>query len=233
MRISDVGNFVTCEAMALQDKPPSKSMSAAAMVGTMAHAYVSGQTRVDVPEIIRWDNVTPTKRVALAQAGSIADKVEHLLEQSDLHVRALEYEVDVVTHLPIHIGPDDNPYDTGRIDIMGVCDVGGVVLDLKTGRDIGAGWLQLGGYLSSFDTYVEAARGGILHVPRMAIGKDQAGTLEIRDREDLVYLWDIQRSRIDDVTCHGHDPMRSPGSHCKYCAVADCAVRATPSIYAS
>ena len=232
MRISDVGNFTTCEAMALQERPPAKSMSAAVLVGNLAHALVAGQTSVDVPERIRWDSLTPNNKVAMKQAWNIKDKVDDLLEQSYPQVTALEYEVDIDSAVTNLFG-DTMPYDTGRIDIMGVCHLGGVILDLKTGRDIGAAWLQLGGYLASFEKSIEAVLAGILHVPRMAIGKDQVGTLELREREILMVAWDVQRDRILDIEAHGHHPMRSPGSHCKYCPVTDCVVRAVESIYGS
>ena len=95
------------------------------------------------------------------------------------------------------------------------------IIDLKTGRSIGAGWLQVGGYLVVEGSSIDY--GGILHVPRVAVSKEPKGTLEVRDGSRLATAWMEARARIDAVLA-GATALRSPGQHCGRC-LAICPVR--------
>ena len=105
------------------------------------------------------------------------------------------------------------------------------IIDLKTGHSIGAGWLQVGGYISTIgligignETKLAIDYGGILHVPRVKIDKEPKGTLEIRDGAQLVKEWDIWKNRITAVY-YGALATRSPGLHCQRCSDTRCPVR--------
>ena len=109
------------------------------------------------------------------------------------------------------------------------------IIDLKTGRDIGTGWLQVGGYLSLWeDKYPipDSAKnfhphdGGILHVPRVGTSKEAHGKLEIRDGVQLSWcsMWGAAKDRIDAVLCGGYGPCVPLGTHCAWCTVF-CPVR--------
>ena len=98
----------------------------------------------------------------------------------------------------------------------------------RLGRSIGAGWLQVGGYLSlsRHGAAVPAqlmSNGGILHVPRVAVSKEPKAVLEIRDGGSLLLAWAAARERFNAVLA-GATPLRSPGQHCGRCA-ANCPVR--------
>ena len=95
------------------------------------------------------------------------------------------------------------------------------VLDFKTGRTIGAAWLQLAGYLHAWKG-VQLSFAGIVHVPRSK--KEPSGTITFRDPFQLVSAWKATTERIDEVSATGA-PTYSPGTHCAYCPLKDCAVR--------
>ena len=104
------------------------------------------------------------------------------------------------------------------------------VIDLKTGRNVGAGWLQVGGYLSLHGYQDPIGRtlvpnGGILHIPRQRVDRPVSGRLEIRNGKDLRELWLRRRERIERVL-DGEAPMPTPGLHCGRCGVSGCMARA-------
>ena len=109
------------------------------------------------------------------------------------------------------------------------------IIDLKTGR-VGAGWLQVGGYLYLHlwqlrrpgeilrdPPAVPADYGGILHVPRVKLSLEPMTRLELRPAELLIDAWNRARDRVEDVMS-GAIATRSPGFHCNRCR-ALCAVR--------
>ena len=76
------------------------------------------------------------------------------------------------------------PELTGHLDLRAWhSDHGEAIIDLKTGAQIGAAWLQVGGYLTPvpskaiFLAYgLPHLLGGVLHVPRTRIDRDVKGT---------------------------------------------------------
>ena len=120
------------------------------------------------------------------------------------------------------------PELTGHLDLRAWhSDHGEAIIDLKTGAQIGAAWLQVGGYLRLYQQHYISERwsgyGGVLHVPRTRIDRDVKGTLELRLHHPLAEAWDANIARIQAVM-EGALPTRSPGLHCARCA-ADCPVR--------
>ena len=92
---------------------------------------------------------------------------------------------------------------------------------MKTGAQVGAAWLQVGGYIYLNDKDV---LGGVLHVPRVVINRDVKGTLDFRDGTALADAWEASMARHLAIM-EGAKPTYSPGIHCGRCGVADCAVR--------
>ena len=211
MRISAISDWTTCEAMALTDPRAEARVHVAAWVGTLAHSLLSG-VETEPPGRLRFDAVTTTEHSSTVQAHAIATEASRCLEAEGWAIMDTEREVmasDATGHLDIMAWHGE----TKRT----------AIIDLKTGQSIGAGWLQVGGYLvGNIETDVDC--GAILHVPRVAVSKEPKGTLELRPGADLEWAWLTAKSRIDAVLA-GATALRSPGQHCGRCA-ASCPVRA-------
>ena len=226
MRVSAIADWTTCEAMALTDPRPEARVHVAAWVGTLAHAQLLGGPLPAPPARLRFDALTPTAHAATVQANSIMAAAMHLLMNTGWAIMEAEREVT-------------GNGDTGHLDILGWHGETKrtAIIDLKTGQGIGAGWLQVGGYLSLWayramnaavegnatPYFVDKVVGGILHAPRVAVSKEPHATLVIRDGGALVRAWTAARDRIDAVLA-GATALRSPGNHCGRCS-ANCPVR--------
>ena len=213
MRVSDVSAWSTCEAMALRSPPYVGRTNVAAWVGTLAHATLANVEidAADYPQRLSFDSITKTAHHAIIQANIIADKARSLLIEQDWGVLSREEAMQ-------------NADFTGHLDIRAWhSKYGESIIDLKTGANIGAAWLQVGGYLLLSGESMPW--GGVLHVQRQPIGKDVKGTLELRKAVPLVQAWTRQIQRISDIR-DGAPPTYSPGQHCSRCRVTDCAVRA-------
>ena len=253
MRVSAIADWTTCEAMAVSDPHPEARVHVAAWVGTLAHAYLledrghldgtklgySVKELYQLPEEpvrLRYDAITPTAHAVEVQAHALASEALRCLDLAGWTIMEAEREVKgegVTGHLDILAWHGE----TKRT----------AIIDLKTGRDIGAGWLQVGGYLEllgrmaidagwqhegaylvlpgdiSARADTRAEYGGILHVPRVSISKEPKATLEVRYAVDLMNAWTTAKSRIDAVLA-GATALRSPGQHCGRCT-ARCPVR--------
>ena len=208
MRVSEISQWLECEKMALSSPKREGKTHVAAWLGTYAHALLLGPP-LPKEERLRYDSLTPTIHDAKMQAHSIADYAYKLLQKKGWAVLEVEEEVtdeDTVGHLDFRAWQSD---------------IGEAVIDLKTGRLPSAAWVQVGGYLKLVDKPIPW--GGVLHVPRMKLGKDQTGTLEIRDSRGLMWAWGLARARVNDISW-GAQPLYSPGQHCGRCN-ADCPVR--------
>ena len=209
MRISAISDWTTCEAMALSDPRPEARIHVAAWVGTLAHSLLSG-VETEPPGRLRFDAVTTTDYSATVQAHAIAKEAQRVMDAEGWAIMGTEREVT-------------GNGDTGHLDIQAWHGESQrqAIIDLKTGQSIGAGWLQVGGYLTLQGTSIDY--GGILHVPRVAVSKEPKATLEVRYGADLASAWRTAKRRIDAVLT-GSTALRSPGQHCKRCYVP-CSVR--------
>ena len=215
MRISDIGNWATCEAMALESPPRTAGRTnMAAHVGTLAHAKLAGITPA-LPDRLAFDTLTPSMHHANVQSDAIAEYALDLMQERGWTPIAHEEELrrdEMVGHLDIRAWHSDH---------------GEAIIDLKTGQGIGAAWLQVGGYLYADRQTAPVSNpdwGGVLHVPRVAISKDVKGTLECREAVPLMQAWERSYKRIDAIL-NGERPTYSPGIHCGRCGVTDCPVR--------
>ena len=216
MRISAISDWTACEAMALTDPRPEARVHVAAWVGTLAHALLTGSDWPEGPTRVRFDPTTPTEHAVKVQAESLAASARRCLEIEGWAVMETEREVT-------------GNGDTGHLDILawhGETERSAII-DLKTGQRIGAGWLQVGGYIqllgNETGVWPAVECGGILHVPRVAVSKEAKATLELRDGRSLTAAWGTAKSRIDAVLA-GATALRSPGQHCGRCS-ANCPVR--------
>ena len=221
IRVSSIADWLTCEAMALESPKREGRVNAATYVGTLAHAELTGM-KAEKPGGVLWDATTPAAFHAGAQATAIAKAAQRCLREAGW--RVLEKEIRVRR---------DN--DIGHLDLLVYRDDGmRAIIDLKTGR-VGAGWLQVGGYLylSTLDEALVAGAtdrdirgadyGGILQAQRVKLSLDPMARLELRPVEDLIAAWINARRRVEDVM-QGAIATRSPGFHCNRCR-AVCAVR--------
>ena len=222
MRISDISNWTTCEAMALESPPRTAGRTnVASHVGTLAHAKLAGITPA-LPGRLAFDTLTPSSHHANVQSDAIAACARDLMQDQGWTPIAHEEELrrdELVGHLDIRAWHSDH---------------GEAIIDLKTGQGVGAAWLQVGGYADlwrnggpapSTEEFDAMKWGGVLHVPRVAISKDVKGTLEFRPISDLRMAWDASMDRISSILGDGFKPTYSPGIHCTRCGVADCPVR--------
>ena len=210
MRISQIASWSECEAMALQSPPRVARTHVAAYVGTLAHALVADLPKPLPEGRLGFEATTPTLHAAEIQGRSIAIVARRLLYERGWGVLASEEEVrsdDLVGHLDIRAWHSDD---------------GEAIIDLKTGAQVGAAWLQVGGYIALSGGTVQW--GGVLHVPRQRINKDVTGTLELRPARSLIETFNANMARITQVV-EGATPTRSPGVHCGRCRAADCPVR--------
>ena len=216
MRVSDISRWSECEAYALSEPPVERTHSVAAVVGTLAHAQLACIEATAEPKRITYDPITRNWTQARVHARDIAEEARRLLGVLGWTIiyqeRALE-----------GLGA------TGHLDLM--CwkqDSGDAVLDLKTGQQIGAAWLQVGGYISLLSedagVWPAAQWGGVLHVQRRPLGKLVVGGLSMRPAGGLMDAWRIAYERIQQVQS-GAPALRTPGIHCARCPLKSCAVR--------
>lgn len=211
MRVSEISQWLECETMALKSPKREGRTHVAAWVGTMAHALIAGLPAPEPETRLGFDHITPTAHVGHLQAEAIAEEARTLLEAHKWAVLDREEEVR-------------DGETTGHLDILAYHEkLGYAIIDLKTGRLPSAAWVQVGGYISLSEWPVEL--GGVLHVPRMTLKRDQVGDLYLRQAKPLKDVWWYARKRIQDVMMGGR-PAYRPGTHCTRCTFSDCPVRA-------
>ena len=210
MRISDIAAWADCEAMAIARPPREARVGVAAWVGTLAHGLLLGVIPAP-PDRLRYDATTTAWEQASMQASAIAAEAWRVLDAKGWKIMEAERAVGGADY-------------TGHIDILAWhgATQRTALIDLKTGHNVGAGWLQVGGYLAAEGSSIDW--GGILHVRRVVVSREPSGTLELRPAPALATAWGIAKERIDAVT-GGAAPLRTPGYHCRNCP-ANCAVRA-------
>ena len=80
MRVSDIGNWAACEAMALGSPPREAGRTnVAAAVGTLAHGMLADEGMSLDGQHIAFDALTPSMHHLVTQAGAIATKARELL----------------------------------------------------------------------------------------------------------------------------------------------------------
>ena len=213
-RISDVGRWTACEAWAMTGQDTGSGRKpVAAWVGTMAHQFLTdkGYQAFNQPlrHSVAFDSITPISSVAISQAQALAIEAKTLLDRYGLTI--FESEVSV-----------DEGVLRGKIDLLVMDQKNRAgVLDFKTGRTIGAAWIQLAGYVNAWKG-VPLSFAGIVHVPRSKL--EPTGTITFRNTAGLVRVWQNTIKRVEEVIISA-TPTYSPGTHCTRCPLKGCAVR--------
>ena len=222
MNISEISQWVQCEAMGLASQPQRGGRyRASAYVGHLAHhRLVEGLPLSEIDtatKVVAWDAVTRNNTEALVQAEAIAQAGEAKLAQFGWEITDRERAVDGTEH-------------RGRADLIAWHTRARVssLIDVKTGRGLYAGWLQVGGYLDEIEREGKELDGidfgAILHIPRVPPNRDPVANLELRHAEPLARAWRAWVARVEAIG-RGADAMRSPGDHCRACRARNCPVR--------
>ena len=213
-RISDVSRWTACEAWAMTgQEAKGRKHHVSRWVGSMAHKMLlDGKNGWPTPPDrygVAFDSITPLPSVASSQAQDIAAEAKALLGRYGLEIVQSEVPVQEGSH-------------RGEIDLVVMDNRNRAgVLDFKTGRTIGAAWLQLAGYLAAWKG-VPLSFAGIVHVPRSKL--EPTGTITFRDPAGLVRVWKATVKRVEEVVVSS-EPTYSPGTHCERCHLKGCAVR--------
>ena len=215
IRVSSVARWAACERYALEsiNEMDEPSIAASSWVGTLAHGKLAKQ-KVDHPPAVRWDATTPSYLEAEAQSSLIAEVASERLRHRRWSILDAETELanaDWLGHADLIVESDT----TGELGIV----------DLKTGV-VGAGWLQVGGYLSLCEEMLmKPSFGAILHAPRARVGKDVVASLEARNGARLRHSFLRLERRIKQVLIDLDYPTETPGTQCRFCLVNSCPVR--------
>ena len=214
MNISDIARWRNCEAEALHGTRQPGRLGAARYVGILAHAYMLGEPSGPVGQRVAWDATTQDAMIAQVQARAIANAGLQCMIDAGWEI--LETEQSVKTE-----------QDRGRYDIHAYSNElrATAIIDLKTGSSVGSAWLQVGGYLHTFEPESDQpAYGGVLLVSRVRIDRPTEAALDVRMARPLIDAWENWNARIFEVVTKCEQPTRSPGRHCARCAL-DCPVR--------
>ena len=140
MNISDIARWRNCEAEALHGTRQPGRLGAARYVGILAHAYMLGEPAGPVGQRVAWDATTQDAMIAQVQARAIANAGLQCMIDAGWEI--LETEQSVKTE-----------QDRGRYDIHAYSNElrATAIIDLKTGSSVGSAWLQVGGYLRTFE----------------------------------------------------------------------------------
>ena len=217
IRVSDIAKWSQCEAYAFRGRARERddhSLSAAALVGNIAHATLA-EINYEITQPIRWDRTTPGRPAALKQAQDIVAVARKMLADNKMTILARE-----TAHASERwLGHSDLIV---RDEVSR--DIG--IVDLKTGQQLSTAWLQVGGYLelAQDETIQLMIFGAVLHVPRTKDGEPKAA-FATRGADLLRQSFRAYETRIASIVDDFADELRRPGYHCRSCSLDDCVVR--------
>lgn len=241
-RISEINAWTTCElraASSIASPRPESAPHVAGWVGTLAHrmterALIAHRPDDDdaaapeAPPRLRYDATTRTLDQARRQAAAVSAAVVDALRRLDAVALRAEQEValgGLTGHYDLIIALHVDPAHRARLHQpreVALCDI-------KTGRDVGAAWLQIGGYIEA----VRAAPGGdqlgvslgaVIAAPRT---DPENVTIEARPADELAAAWRAAYARARAVIYEGARPIARPGAHCAHCTVRRCPASTT------
>ena len=209
---SDIGRWAQCETLALHGAPRRSGRQLP--VSDWVHRIVMSHLRPARTALTGkvafggFDRVTPTSAVGLRQASAMAEAALSALEENHACI------------------DDKQPAD--RSHLLASTPTGGVAIEIVTDDSVGSAWLRIGGVCAA-DVAGDLSLGAVLHVPRRQLTVKAATTMELRRADQLADAYRALSDRREQVVARGAHALRTPGTHCAQCAVADCAVRSERS----
>lgn len=203
----------------------------ATWIGKCVHARLAGDIEPAVPELLVYDATTPTMNRAKVQIMRMTQALQASL--SELGWTPLAREVQVG---PINWGHwPHNVHLQGTADLLAVdADGKGVLVDVKTSKEIVKAWLQLGCYALAYEHVDCGIPGAPRFVDRVAVAHcPRPQTLLDEPKAEIysLYTHEIRNDTwhaLNRVVANLHNPEAAPaapGPGCRYCTHPECRVR--------
>ena len=239
IRPSKVAAWLGCERQGVYEgarigitlRRRERQQHVATWIGKCVHARLAGDPDPEPDGLLVYDGVTPTQHRAEAQIGYMTSALRSKL--STLGWTPLAKEVQV--------GParwDHWPHNTfleGTSDLLCIDAEGkGVLVDVKTSKEIVKAWLQLGCYALAYEHQeleIEGAprfidRVAVAHCPRpRTVLEVPVAEIYTQTAGDMIADSWIALNRIIENIKHPEAAPAAPGPHCRYCNHPDCRVR--------
>ena len=234
IRPSQLARWMQCEKRALHQfhypNDNERVVHVAQWVGSAVHAMCNDEEMPEFPKnkYVRYDYITPTRINALNTAHLMYAKLRNVAEKNNIDVISRE---DRTMKMRLETWPL-NVYMQGTIDISGLKmpNFEITIIDIKTGEDFHAAWLQLGAYAAVLDHWnsPQVDLLAVIHLKR----KD----LLLPDYEPQIYFNNAEKCKelamksvdriIDLIHSESDSATACPGLHCNSCNVPECAIRA-------
>ena len=198
----DIARWVRCEREALHGPDGARSgrTHVASLVRQGAMRRIAGEDAgtLELGFPVQLDEISARLDDVPRQSAAIAAEADRLLETYDNDVGVAAMVLAVLSAGWLVTIPGDRTDSTA-------------ILHLRTGRTIGAAWLELGRVLAEYSPSDRPDLAGIVHVPRTRIHRECKGTMTVRDGFGLVGEWKSWERRVQAVLTEGSDAARAPG----------------------
>lgn len=238
IRPSKIASLLACEKAGMRSlgfvelKVRERVEHVATWIGKAVHARLAGAPEPEPPKLLVYDDVTPSRRRAEVQIFEMHAALATEVESLGWTTLAHEVQVGPVRwdHWP------QNVHLEGTSDLLAVdSDFRGVLLDVKTSKEVVKAWLQLGCYVLAYEhnqVNIEGAprfidRVAVAHCPRpQSILSNPTATISIQAASFVLgESWNALNRIIVNMQNPDAAPA-APGPHCRYCDHPECPVRA-------
>ena len=238
---SALAEWMQCEKRgihrALFPKPPAgpRIEHISAWVGTAVHALVADDPVTPPPQFRQFDKLTPTISVAYNQIHFMATAIREHLETLHWTPIASELHLPPVPLSGLSWSWPDELRLTGTIDLLAErWDDRGIIADIKTGKTLHKGWMQLGAYALRYAYDAPEVDGvelpviselAIIHCPRPAVMEKPTVTVDTRPTKPLLVEATRALKRVIENTNHPDFAPATPSERCRFCDHPTCPVR--------
>lgn len=233
LRPSSIPRWLQCAEWAYsrftQDQTDTPSPNVGAFVGLCAHAHVAQGADPELPDPMKWDDITPTEKIARAQAVKIGEAVNKAVRDEGWYILDQEVPVEMIEYeYPVR----------GRLDMVArTLDKKIVIADIKTGPTTDGAWYQLGAYAAALSSNppghirgqyawdAENAMVAVIHAPRRRVYEVEEVRIDMRPAREIALAAQHAISRIHGYLEGALTRLPTPGSHCAWCSKRnECAV---------
>ena len=210
---------------------PERSEHVATWIGKTVHARLAGGFEPPPARLLVYDGITPTKARADAQILQMHEELATKFETLGWTPLAHEVQVGPARwdHWPMNVHLE------GTSDLLCVdADHKGVLVDVKTSKEIYRAWLQLGAYALAYEHEQSPIPGAPKFIDRVAVAHcpRPSGILvspraEIYSQATSFVLgesWTALNRVVENIRNPGAAPP-APGPLCRYCNHPECRVR--------